>query len=928
MRSYFYYSLITILVLLSIVSIKKYLPETEKKNKLEKTEEVKERDEYFFNTFKDPYTNEIPLNIRQLELEHVKNFVESKTLNKIKSDFNISWKEAGPFNVGGRTRALLIDIENSNTIIAGGVSGGIWKSTDKGFTWKLKSKKDQILSVTSLAQDTRPGFRNNLFYVGGEYRGNSASKTGAAFYGAGLFKSTNKGETWEEVNTNLAKPTGRSFNSELSYVSKIIVHPVNGYLFMCSNASGILRSTDYGLTWGTSTKKFSLGAINNHAYSDIAVNQNGVLIAVISQSGFTTQENSPGIYRSIDNGETWENITPTNFPSTHARSVIAFVPSNPDWFYVLTYTNKTNTSNNTEILSLFKMNSSTKVAVDLSSNLPNISTNGNLSTQGNYNMAIAVHPTNENIVLIGGQNFFRSFDGFSTQPISSKLNWIGGYNQSYFNPTSLHPDTHVIVFDPNNPNQVWVGHDGGLSFTEDITNISYSTYFPWDNRDYGYAVTQFYTVTQSQQVSDQKIAGGTQDNGTPAFSFDGINSSNSFDATGGDGSYCYFGSSFFYGSTQNGNVTRYGYTSNQIDRSKWSIVTPDSATGQLFINPFVIDPSNENIMYYLAGNKLWINNDIDLIPNFNSKKTMQGWSYITNLIPTNYTFTSLAVSQHNPSSNLYLAAYSSSGQPKILKIENANSNKIASDITPDYGGNSQGIVPNGTYPLSIAVNPEDGNEVIVIFSNYNVKSIWHTKDGGTSWQEIEGNLGGANGPSIRSAAIIPTVKETIYLVGTSTGVYSTTFSKINGDNTFWQPEGLDVIGNVVIGSISYRNSDSRILCATHGRGIFVGYLNLTDIKNQNEIIKDFKLEQNYPNPFNPETTISFSLPKQSKVQIKIYDITGKEIITLINEERAAGKYKVSWNSKNNSGKTVSSGIYIYKIIANDFVQSKKMILAK
>ena len=103
----------------------------------------------------------------------------------------------------------------------------------------------------------------------------------------------------------------------------------------------------------------------------------------------------------------------------------------------------------------------------------------------------------------------------------------------------------------------------------------------------------------------------------------------------------------------------------------------------------------------------------------------------------------------------------------------------------------------------------------------------------------------------------------------------------------------------------------------------------TNIEGPIEILPSaFSLEQNYPNPFNPETIISYSLPKQSRVQIKIFDITGKEIRTLIDEERAAGKYNILWDSRNNLGQKVSSGIYIYKIIADNFVQTKKMVLAK
>lgn len=90
----------------------------------------------------------------------------------------------------------------------------------------------------------------------------------------------------------------------------------------------------------------------------------------------------------------------------------------------------------------------------------------------------------------------------------------------------------------------------------------------------------------------------------------------------------------------------------------------------------------------------------------------------------------------------------------------------------------------------------------------------------------------------------------------------------------------------------------------------------------------FKLHQNYPNPFNPTTTIKFDIPKQSNVQIKIYNMLGQEVITLLNEERTAGFHEVLWNSRNRNGIPVSSGIYIYRVITGEFVDAKKMILIK
>jgi len=90
----------------------------------------------------------------------------------------------------------------------------------------------------------------------------------------------------------------------------------------------------------------------------------------------------------------------------------------------------------------------------------------------------------------------------------------------------------------------------------------------------------------------------------------------------------------------------------------------------------------------------------------------------------------------------------------------------------------------------------------------------------------------------------------------------------------------------------------------------------------------FALEQNYPNPFNPSTTINYSLPVESNVELKVYNIQGREITTLVNDIQSAGNKKISWNGTNNFGNQVTSGIYFYVIKAGDFVQSKKMILLR
>ncbi len=98
----------------------------------------------------------------------------------------------------------------------------------------------------------------------------------------------------------------------------------------------------------------------------------------------------------------------------------------------------------------------------------------------------------------------------------------------------------------------------------------------------------------------------------------------------------------------------------------------------------------------------------------------------------------------------------------------------------------------------------------------------------------------------------------------------------------------------------------------------------TDVENENNSVpKEFALNQNYPNPFNPRTAISYQLSAVSKVELKVYDMLGKEISTLVNEIQSAGSYKINFNASN-----LSSGVYIYQIKADNFVQSKKMMLVK
>ncbi len=92
--------------------------------------------------------------------------------------------------------------------------------------------------------------------------------------------------------------------------------------------------------------------------------------------------------------------------------------------------------------------------------------------------------------------------------------------------------------------------------------------------------------------------------------------------------------------------------------------------------------------------------------------------------------------------------------------------------------------------------------------------------------------------------------------------------------------------------------------------------------------KEFALHQNYPNPFNPETSIRYAIPENVEARLTIFNLLGQKVATLVDERQTAGRYLVKWSGRDDFGISVASGIYVYKIEAGDFVETKKMLLLR
>ncbi len=785
----------------------------------------KARQEYFERMLRDPKTMTIPRGIRQKELAFAKKLnEENKSLNKTSSVNELDWKEAGPGNVGGRTRALAVDVTDPNIIIAGGASGGIWKSTDKGNTWAMKSTNTQLLSVSTLVQDPRPGHTNTWYYGTGEILGSPPDAVRThTFSGNGIYKSIDNGETWSILSSTFSS-NFTIWDSAFDYVDKIEISPTTGSMFVCNYGIGIVKSVDGGNTFTQ-----LLGGTSEHEFSDISIADDGSIVVVMSSPIFSaTPQKTPGVYKSSDDGKTWTNITPSTFPQTFSKSKIELAPSNKNIAYVFTYV-KVDATAQAEDIRFHKINISNGTSEDRSANLPEFQfTIANsierINTQRGYNITLAVKPDNENFVIIGATSLFRSTNGFSSKPSNAKMDWIGGYHPDYFQYPNFHSDIHSYCFEPNNPNAVWWGHDGGLSYTSDITNINYQDVFPWENKNNGYNVTQFFHMSIPREAGDNRIMGGTQDNGTPFFVSNGTIGNQIEDVSSGDGSYSYFSKNFAYTSSQDGVLHRIGYDTQNYPnyQASYSRISPTGASNQLFINPFAVDPSDEEIMYYPAGNLLWRNNKLSSIPNFQQGTTV-GWTKLDNLsLPTGYIISGIAVSNSNPAYRLYYGgtdfSQQSTGSHKLFKIDNANNaTNGAIDIS------ISGLDPF-SYINSIIINPENADELIVVFSNYNIIGVYHSIDAGQTFTPIEGNLVGDKnnpGPSVKSAAILPAKNGTQYFLATSIGVFSTL--TLNGNNTTWTQEGVSTLGNVIVNSLATRKSDAKIVAGTHGRGAFLAY---------------------------------------------------------------------------------------------------------
>src|SRR6188768_824216 len=751
---------------------------------------------YEADMIKDPTTGEALFGLRNQEVEFARTIPQRNTsspaLARLTTQNN--YLPAGPNNTGGRTRAIAYDIRYNGTsnkvLLAGGVSGGILRSTDGGASWIRVTPANEYHNVSSIAQDPRPLFQDTWYAGGGEYVGNSADELGAGYLSYGLLKSVDNGATWTRLPLLITDIGGATlqpgqperFDHTFDIVHRLVVNPVNGHLYVAGHRR-IVRSTDGGTSFQTvfGQPDPAIGsAFIDNGMMDVVSSPTGKIYVACSGSNPDADPVTGlrGIWRStsgdqsswtrlaggstlgVDSVDGWRgnayNYTLLSGSKDYdtRRTLLALAPSNENILYVLYENGLSNTSSGrNKEADLFKLNMTSGNAwTNLSANLPDFPNGDHDATdpftiQGGYDLFISVKPNDPNFVLVGGTSLYRSTDGFSTANYNTTLSWIGGYGNTLpsltFYPNS-HPDIHNVVFNPSNPNEAICSNDGGIQMTTNITAPGSSVI--WTNLN-NYQTLQYYRVAIDPEIGANNFAGGAQDNGTQFRDKTGIlslpasDSNNHRRIIGGDGGTVGIskrngGIQYLYGTVQLGSLRRGQLQAsfNPVEIRPNGLTEAGSSTefGE-FVTNFRLNPDNTEDLYYINFNRMFRTTSASTVSSASGWTELTGVSSAVNSSNgTNIAIRAIAFSRGNYGS--LHSMYFGTTDGRIFRLDDPRNSAAAAspvNITPTVTDMS------GLNVQDIAVNPNNDNEIIAVVTNYgrtvganlnNVTNILWTND--------------------------------------------------------------------------------------------------------------------------------------------------------------------------------------------------------
>lgn len=712
----------------------------------------------------------------------------------------------------------------------------------------------------------------NLFYIGAA--------------NGGVWKTTDGGNTWTVLTEGLSCIA--SGDIAVDKTNPSILYFGTGeqnYSQDSHYGDGIFKSTNEGATW---TKIASVTDVGSYI-SKIIVHP--------SSNNIVFAAGSSGVFKSTNGGTNWIN---TGAPS--GCTMMVMDPVNPLILYITpgAYSNgqvfkstdggaSWNSSvngmpgtgkgriniaiSNSNPLVLYASVANPSGALlglykttDGGANWTQQASSPNyLGGQGWYDNAVCVKTGDPNTVIAGGLDVYSSTNSGTT--LTQKSQWATSNSGAF-----SHADIHYLVY---NGSVLYCCSDGGVYKSTNDGTL-------WTDMNHFLSTLQ-YQSADYDVTNLNNMYGGCQDNDKENTTNGG---SNWIQRTTGDGGYTIVdpvNPNYVYGQYVNGTIHR----SNNSGVT-YSTITPSGSSGGLFYNPYEMASGDHNTIVFGRA-------DVWKTSNAQTCSSGSGWTQIaaTGVIGGNVSAIGISATNTN-------FIYIGTSNGRIL-------------TTVDNGANwsTQTGFP---YVTDFAVDNTNDNVCFASFGGTSGTRIMKTINGGVNWTNVSTGL-----PNISmNSVILRTASPRMLFAGSDFGVFQST-----NDGASWVSfnSGFPAVS---VYDLKYKQPMGVILAATHGRGCFTFNLGQMVGIDPNAVIPDnFELKQNYPNPFNPSTKISFALPKEGSVTLKIYDINGKEIASLINGMMNAGTHQVTWNA---SG--ISSGVYFYKIETDGFSDVKKMMLVK
>ena len=673
--------------------LEKVNPGTEKENDMYDGPDKAARFE--FEKTKDPATGKVPRERLLTALDQTLLSRQTMRGNPGLSLPLLSWTErgansdvVGPSNgnsranggvTAGRIRAIMVDSADAThkTVWAGGIDGGLWKTTDittSPANWVLVNDFLSNLAVAAICQD--PTDFNTMYFCTGESYFNAD-----AVAGVGVFKSTDHGVTWNYLPSTAA----------FTRCTRILCD-FQGNIYLATRANGVLRSTKAsgGVVWTPITPNTApnFDICDMEISSTSAPGRLHIVTGIFSTQAYRYTD----IPATVSPAAGW-NSPVTAFPSFNARAEIAVMGNT-------LYAAPANDYPSSQVLFIYK---STDGGANWAATAGQPSA-GWANGQGWYSLSVVINPADPNQCIVGGlDNYKTTNGGASWTQISA---WVGLGGQY------VHADQHHALWWAGGTKLIFAC-DGGIHYSSDGgTTIR--------DRNIGLRLKQFYSVAIHPSTTNYFLA-GAQDNGTHQLTNPGLGGS--VEVTGGDGA--------FVAIDQDQPQYQFGaYVYNQYRRStdggaSWGSVNFSTSIGR-FINPWDYDNSG-NLLYaaYSPGQYL----------RWNDPQTGSTTSLLSIADFNGAIVSTVSVSPYT-ANRVYFGTGNSSGITtggRIVRVDAANTG-VPTSVNITGAG-----MPAGGFVSCVATGTNDQN-LMASFSNYGINNVWVTTNGGTSWTAVDGNL--------------------------------------------------------------------------------------------------------------------------------------------------------------------------------------------